>query len=115
METAIQQLQTAIKKITHQYSAYPNDAAVLLAAFSNGSTLGRSLFNQINKKMQLTAKNVELHDFTKSWCSPIQAVSLIMKLGLSWAKYRHLPSFASAKQQAYFKATRVRVPNLFPG
>jgi hypothetical protein len=115
METAIQQLQTAIKKITHQYSAYGDDAATLLAAFFDGSTLGRSLFHQINKKMQLTAKNVELHDFTKHWCSPIQAVCLIVALGLSRAKYRHLLSFASAKQQAYFNATGVRVPNLFPG
>ena len=65
METAIQQLQTAIKRITHQYSAYGDDAATLLAAFYDGSTLGRSLFHQINRKMQLTAKNVELHDFTK--------------------------------------------------
>ena len=115
METAIQQLQTAIKKITHQYSAYGEDAATLLAAFFAGSTLGRSLFHQINKKMQLAAKNVELHDFTKNWCSPIQAVCLIVALGLSRAKYRHLLSFASAKQQAYFNATGVRVPNLFPG
>ena len=74
METAIQQLQTAIKKITHQYSAYGDDADTLLAAFFDCSTLGRSLFHQINKKMQMTAKNVELHDFTKNWCSPIQAV-----------------------------------------
>ena len=58
METAIQQLQTAIKKITHQYSAYGDDAAPLLAAFIDGSTLGRSLFHQINKKMQLTAKKL---------------------------------------------------------
>ena len=115
METAIKQLQTAIKKITHQYSAYGDDAATLLAAFFDGSTLGRSLFHQINKKMQLTAKNVELHDFTKNWCSPIQAVCLIVALGLSRAKYRHLLSFGSAKQQAYFNATGVRGPNLFPG
>ena len=115
METAIQQLQRAIKKITHQYSAYGDDAATLVAAFSDGSTLGRSLFNQINKKMQLTAKNVELHDFTKHWCSPIQAVCLIVELGLSREKYRHLLSFASAKQRTYFTATGVRVPNLFPG
>ena len=115
METAGQQLQTAIKKITHQYSAYGDDAATLLAAFFDGSTLGPSLFHQINKKMQLTAKNVELRDFTKSWCSPIQAACLIVALGLSRAKYRHLLSFASAKQQAYFNATGVRVPNLFPG
>ena len=115
METAIQQLQTAIKKITHQYSAYGDDAATLLAAFSDGSTLGRSLFHQINKKMQLTAQNVELHDFTKSWGSPLQAVCLIVAFGLSRAKYRHLLSFASAKQQAYFNATGVCVPNLFPG
>ena len=40
---------------------------------------------------------------------------LIVALGLSRAKYRHLLSFASAKQQAYFNATGVRVPNLFPG
>ena len=38
-----------------------------------------------------------------------------MALGLSRAKYRHLLSFASAKQQAYFNATGVRVPHLFPG
>ena len=115
METAIQQLQTAIKKMTHQYSAYGDDAATFLAAFFDRSTLYRSLFHQINKKMQLTAKNVEPHDFTKSWCSPIQAVCLIVALGLSQAKYSHLLSFASAKQQAYFNATGVRVPNLFPG
>ena len=115
METAIQQLHTAIKKITHQYSAYGDDAATLLAAFFDGSTLGRSLFHQINKKMQLTATNVDLHDFTNNWCSPIQAVCLIVALGLSRAKYRHLLSFASAKQQAYFNATGVRVPNSFPG
>ena len=66
METAIQQLQTAIKKITHRYSAYGDNAATLLAAFFDGSTLGRSLFHQINKKMQLTAKNVELHDLKKT-------------------------------------------------
>ena len=65
MKTAIQQQQTAIKKITHQYSAYGDDAATLLAAFFDGSTLGRSLFHQINKKMQLTAKYFQLHDFTK--------------------------------------------------
>ena len=115
METTIQQLQTAIKKITHQYSAYGDDAATLLAAFFEGSTLGCSLFHQIKKKMQLTAKNVELHDFTKSWCSPIQAMCLIVAPGLSRAKYRHLLSFASAKQQAYFNATGVCVPNLFSG
>ena len=115
METAIQQLQTAIKKITHQYSAYGDDAATLLAAFFHGSTLGRSLFHEINKKMQLTAKNVGLHDFTKNWCIPIQAVCLIVALGLCRAKDRHLLSFASAKQQAYFNATGVRVPYLFPG
>ena len=115
METAIQQLQTAIKKMTHQYSAYGDDAATLLAAFIDGSTLGRSLFHQINGKMQLTAKNVELHDFTKDWCSPIQAVCLIVALDIPRAKNRHLLSFASAKQQAYFNATGVRVPNLFPG
>ena len=115
MQTAIQQLPTAIKKITHQYSAYGDDAATLLAAFFDGSTLGRSPFHQINKKMQLTAKNVELHDFTKHWCSPIQALCLMVALGLSRAKYRHLLSFASAKQQAYFNATGVRLPNLFPG
>ena len=115
METAIQQLRTAIKKITHQYSAYGDDAATLLAAFSDGSTLGRSLFHQINKKMQLTANNEVLHDFTKSWCSPIQAVCLIVALGLSRTKYMHLLSFASAKQQAYFNATAVCVLNLFPG
>ena len=115
METAIQQLQTAIKKITQQYSAHGNDAATLLAAFFDGSTLGRSLFHQINKKMQLTAKNVELQDFTTTWCSPIQAVCLIVALGLSRAKYSHLPSFASAKQQAYFNATGFGVPNLFLG
>ena len=40
---------------------------------------------------------------------------LIVALGLFRAKYRHLLSFASAKQQAYFNATGVRVPNLFPG
>ena len=40
---------------------------------------------------------------------------LVVALGLSRAKYRHLLSFASAKQQAYFNATGVRVPNLFPG
>ena len=115
METAIQQLETAIKKITHQYSANGDDAATLLAAFFDGSTLGLSLFHQINGKMQLTAKHVELHDFTKKWCSPIQAVCLIVALGLPRAKYRHVLSFASAKQQAYFNATGVRVPNLFPG
>ena len=115
METAIQQLQTAIKRITHQYSAYGDDAATLPAAFYDGSTLGLSLFHQINKTMQLTANNVELHDFTKNWCSPIQAVCLIVALGLSREKYRHLLSFASAKQQAYFNATGVCVPNFFPG
>ena len=115
METANQQLQTAIKKITHQYSAYDDDAAMLLAAFCDGSTLGCSLFHQIKRKMQLTAKNVELHNFTKYWCSPIRALCLIVALGLSRAKYRHLLSFASAKQQAYFNATGIRVPNLFPG
>ena len=115
MEAAIQQLQTAIKKITHQYSGYGDDAATLLAAFFDGSTLGRSLFHQINKKMQRIAKNVDLHNFTKHWCSPVQAVCLIVALGPSRAKYRHLLSFASAKQQAYFNATGVRLPNLFPG
>ena len=115
METAIQKLQNAIKKITRQYSAYDDDAAKLLAAFSDGSTLGRSLFHRINKKMQLTAKNVELHDFTNPWCSPIPAVCLIVAPGLSRAKYAHLLSFASAKQQAYFNATGIRVLNSFPG
>ena len=115
METAIQQLQTAIRKITHQYSAYGDDAATLLAAFFDGSTLGRSLFHQINKKMQLTTRIVELHDFTKNWCSPIQAVCLIVALGVSRAKYRHLLFFGSAKQQTYFNATQVPVPSLFPG
>ena len=114
METAVQQLQTAIQKITHQYSAAGDDAATLLAAFFDGSTLGCSLFHEINKKMQLTAKIVDLHDFTKSGCSPIQAVCLIVAPGLSRAKYRHLLSFASAKQQAYLTATGVCVPNLFP-
>ena len=115
METAIQQLQTQIKKMAHQYSPYGDDAATLLAAYFDRSTLGRSPFHQINKKMQLTAKNAELHDFTKKWCSLIQAVCLIVALGLSRAKYRHLLLFASAKKQAYFNATGVRVPNLFPG
>ena len=115
METAIQQLQAAIQKITHQYSAYGDHAATLLAAFFNGSPLGRSLLHQINKKMQLTAKNVDLHDFTNNWCTPIQAVCLFVALGLSGAKKRHLLSFASAKQQVYCNATGVRVPNLFPG
>ena len=115
METAIQQLQTALRKVTHQYSAYGDVAATLLASFSDGSTLGRSVFHHIHKQMQLTAKNLELHDFTRSWCSTIQGVCLIVALGLSRAKYRHLLSFASAKQQAYFNATGVRVPNLFPG
>ena len=40
---------------------------------------------------------------------------LIVALGLSRAKYRHLLSFASAKQQAYLNATAARVPDLFPG
>ena len=112
--------------------------------------------------MQLTAKNVEVHDFTGSWCSPLHAVCLIVALGLSWAQYRkeiilrsnsprgfypfqpqdspkgqvarvsgelppcmtrgsswaqyrHLLSFASAKQQAYFNATGICVPNSVPG
>ena len=60
-------------------------------------------------------KNVDLHDFTKYLCNPKQAVCLIVALGLSRAKYRHHLSFASVKQQAYFNATGVRVPNLFPG
>ena len=58
----------------------------LVADFFDGSTLGRSLFHRINKKMQLTAKNVELHHFTKHWCIPIQAVCLIVALSLSRAK-----------------------------
>ena len=40
---------------------------------------------------------------------------LIVALGLCRAKESHLLSFASAKQKAYFNATRVCVPNLLPG
>ena len=115
MEAEIEQLQTLIKQITHKYTAYGEDAAALLAAFSNGSTLGRPLFAEVYNKVQIRAKKVEPWDFTKDWCSPVQAVCLIVALGLCQMKYRHLLSFTSTKQQAYLYATGVRVPNLFPG
>ena len=113
-EPKIEQLQTSIKQITHKYRAYCDHAAALLAAFFNRSTLGHSPFHEVYNKVIVRAKKVELLDFTRNWCSRVQAVCLIVALGLCRMKYRHLLSFASAKQQASLNATGVRVPSLFP-
>ena len=78
---------------------------LLVAPYSNKST------RKCNSPQKVLSRTIS----QKDWCSPIQAVCLILALGLSWAKYRHLLSFASAKQQAYFNDTGGRVPNLFLG
>ena len=55
-EAKNEQLETSIKQITHKYTVYGDDAAVLLAAFVNASTPGRSLLHESYNKMENPGK-----------------------------------------------------------
>jgi hypothetical protein len=97
---------------------YSEQAAILLAGFFSSCPRGHGLLDRVydhvyqgkvRKRDQLLVRK-----HTESWCSPDDAVGLILDLGIPRSRYKTLLSFMNERAKRLVSATGYQYGNPFP-